>query len=47
MLLNVTIFGILTLVSIINTTIETLKTKIVIVQHLSCYKQLKFHTQLS
>ena len=51
MLINVktpTIVGILTFISMINTTYEGLKAiKVVIFQHVSFYEQLKFHTKLS
>ena len=51
MLINVkmtAIVGILTFISIINRTSESLKArKVFIFQHFSFYEQLKFHTQLS
>ena len=51
MLINVkmpSIVGILTFMSLINTTSESLKArKIFIFQYLSFYEQLKFHAQLS
>ena len=50
MLINVkmpTIIGILTFISIINTTSESLKArKVVIFQLISFYDQLRFHAQL-
>ena len=43
-----TIVGILTFISMINTTSESLKVrKVFIFQHVRFYEQLKFHTQLS
>ena len=43
-----TIVGILTFISMINTTSESLKArKVFIVQHFSFYEQLKFHAHLS
>ena len=43
-----TIVGILTFISMINTTFESLKaSKVFIFQHLSFYEQLQFHAQLS
>ena len=51
MLINVkmpTIVGILTLISMINTTSDSLKArKIFICKHFCFYQQLKFHAQLS
>ena len=51
MLINVkmpTIVGILTFISMINTTSETLKArKVFIFQHISFYEPVKFHVQLS
>ena len=51
MLINVkmpTTVGILTFISMINTTSESLKAKQVFnFQHISFYEQLKFHAQLS
>ena len=42
------IVGILKFISKINTTSEGIKArKIWVCQHFSCYKQLKFHAQLS
>ena len=50
MLINVkmpTIVGILTFVSMINATYESLKArKVLIFQHFSFYEKLKFHAQL-
>ena len=43
-----TIVGIVTFISMINTTSEGLKAReVFIFQHLSFYEQLKFHAQLS
>ena len=48
MLINVKMFGILTFISMINSTSVSLKArKVFIVQHLSFDDQLKFHAQLS
>ena len=51
MLINVkmpTIFGIFTVVSMMNRTSESLKAKkVFIFQYFSFYKHLKFHAQLS
>ena len=50
LLINVkmpTIVGILTFISRINTTSESLKARIIVFQHFSFYDQLKFYAQLS
>ena len=46
-LLNSTFVGILTFISMINTTSESLKARKDCFQHFSFYEQLKYHAQLS
>ena len=42
-----TIVDILTFLSMINTSLDSLKAKVFIFQHLGFYEQLKFYAQLS